>query len=343
MTKTSDIFYNAFGILTFKRLYNLIMGVRGHGKTDNTTKRCIECGLEQKKISFVVLVRYKEDIRNIKDCWWEVCSNRCFPEWQFFSKNRIIYAKNELEMFPIGEIVALNEYVRAKKVPRPYVKYIVFDEFLNEDNDYLSDEVGKFLSICDSIIRLRDDVRVFLISNTISMLNPYFDYFGFNKIPTSRFTKGLHDSVLEFTDSEDFQKFRANTKFGSSVQGTDYGAFALQGKFMLDDTTNVYPNVNGKYNYLFNIVLNNLNISVYLVNNLMYLTSCKDYTRLMYTPYVEDAKNNNAIYCHKGFKYFKTLNKYFMNDEIMYESLKIKNEVIQFIKYLMGTSYQSKR
>lgn len=335
-----SIFYDAHDILSYKRLYNVVMGVRGHGKTDNTTKKCIEKGIQQKKVSFIVLVRYKEDIRNIKDNWWDVCSDRCFPEYQFFSKGRVIYAKNEVETFPIGEIVALNEYTRAKRVPRPYVKYIVFDEFLNEDNDYLNDEVTKFLSVCDSIIRLREDVRVFLITNHVTTLNPYFDYFGFVKLPEKRFLKGEHNSILEFTDSDEFVKYRETTKFGSSVKGTKYGSFALEGKFLLDDSTNVYPNPSGKFNYLYNIVLEGLNISVYMVSGLMFFDECKDKTRLSYTPYVEDAKVFGATFCEKGFKYFQHINKYFMKDEVMYSSLMVKNTIIEFIRFLMGNRYK---
>ena len=56
------MYYSLHDILTYNRLYNLITGVRGHGKTYALTKRCIDVGLEEKKISFVVLARYKEDI-----------------------------------------------------------------------------------------------------------------------------------------------------------------------------------------------------------------------------------------------------------------------------------------
>ena len=224
----NDIWYSAHQLFTYKRLYNLIVGVRGHGKTYDISKRCIEKGIEQKKISFVVLVRYKEDIKVIKDDWWRVVEH-LFPEYDFYTKKNVIYASNKLETFPIGEFLSLAQYTRAKRTPRPYVKYIFFDEFLNEDNDYLPDEINKFLSICDSIIRNRNDVRVILISNTISVINPYFNYFGFNRL-TSRFTRGRYNSLLEFTDSENFIEYRKTTQFGSSIVGTEYGEFALMGK-----------------------------------------------------------------------------------------------------------------
>ena len=178
-----------------------------------------------------------------------------------------------------------------------------------------------------------------LVSNTITLLNPYFAYFGINKL-TGRFTKGLHNSLVEFTDSEEFMKFRKTTKFGSSIEGTDYGNYALSGAFMLDDMTNVIENPPFKTkHYLFNIVLNENNIEVSLVNGLLYFTKSNDYTRRSYTPYVENAKLYHSTYVEKTFRYFKMIQKYFMENKVMYQSLIIKNAIIEFIQYLNGSKY----
>lgn len=335
-----SMFYCDQQILSYKRLYNLIVGVRGHGKTYNCVRRCIECGLKNKRMSFVVLVRYKEDIKDIKDGWWNGCDvETLFPEWKFSCVGKDIYAQNELEKICIGQYVAITEYARAKRVPRPYVKYIFFDEFLNEDNDYLPNEISKFLSICDSVIRNRNDVRVFLVSNHITILNPYFDHFGFTKL-NQRFTKGNNDAILEFTDSDEFVKFRETTKFGASIKDTTYGNFALNGQFMLDDETNVMKRPTGRVNFLFNLSLDGINIKVSMVNNILYLEKDYDGTRKKYTPYVLDAKTNGAIFCEKTFRLFKVVNKYFLNDRIAYDDLKTKNSVILFIQFLMGNRYK---
>lgn len=334
------MWYNAQQLLSYKRLYNFIVGVRGHGKTYDETKRCIDIGLKEKKLSFIVLVRYKEDILFIKNSWWSIVEH-LYPKYEFFSVRRLIYArdKEKNETYVIGEFVALSEYMRVKKSPRPYVKIIFFDEFLNEESDYLSEEIEKFMSVCDSIIRNREDVRVLLVSNTITLINPYFSYFGINKL-NGRFTKGLHSSIVEFTDSEEFIKFREKTKFGSTIVGTDYGNFALSGAFMLDDMTNVIENPPFKTkHYLFNIVLNENNIEVNLVNGLLYFSKSNDYTRRSYTPYVENAKMYHSTYVDKSFRYFKMIQKYFMGNKVMYHSLIIKNAIIEFMQYLNGSKY----
>ena len=335
------MWYSAQQILSYKRLYSIVVGIRGHGKTYDNTKRCIDLGLKDKRLSFVVLTRYKEDILFIKDGWWSIVEH-LYPDYKFFSQRRLIYATNTKtkETFVIGEFLALSEYMRVKKTPRPYVKLIFFDEFLNEENDYLADEISKFMSVCDSVIRNRDDVRVILVSNTITLINPYFAYFGINKL-TGRFTKGLHSSVVEFTDSEEFLKYRKTTKFGETIVNTTYGDFALNGAFMLDDMTNVIPNPPFKTkHYLFNIVLNENNIEVSLVNGLLNFTKSNDYTRRSYTPYVENAKTYHSTYVEKTFRYFKMIQKYFMENKVMYQSLIIKNSIIEFMQYLNGSKYE---
>ena len=87
------MYYNIHDLRTYNRLHNMIVGVRGHGKTYCLTNECIKLGLEVKDISFVVLVRYKEDIINLKDGWWDIVAH-LYPEYMFYSKRNIIYAKN---------------------------------------------------------------------------------------------------------------------------------------------------------------------------------------------------------------------------------------------------------
>lgn len=333
------MYYNSHDLQTYDRLHNMIMGVRGHGKTYNFTNKCIKLGLQEKDISFVVLVRYKEDINYIKDDWWSIVEH-LYPEYMFFSKRNIIYAKNTLETFPIGEFVALKEYMRAKRKPRPKVKIIFFDEFLNEENDYLPNEIKAYLSICDSVIRNREDVRCYLVSNNISVINPYFNYFGIKQFG-KRFTRGLHDSLLEFTDSNEFVAYRKTTKFGSSIDGTEYGDYAMVGKMLLDDMTNVSKLPDGQCHHQFNIVLEGLLIDACMVNNILYLKKSKDTTAIAYTPYVDDAILG-AIFCSKNLNHFDFIVNKFMSDEIMYESLTIKNAIINFVRFKMGTGVYKK-
>lgn len=334
MNQNNNMFYNGHDLRTYNRLHNMIVGVRGHGKTYYWTNECIKLGLQEKDISFVVLVRYKEDILNLKDGWWSIVEH-LYPDYMFYTKRNIIYARNSLETFPIGEFISLRDYMRAKRKPRPKVRIIFFDEFLNEECDYLKNEIKAYLSVCDSIIRNRDNVRCYLVSNHISVINPYFNYFGIKQLG-KRFTRGLHDSLLEFTDSKDFIEYRKQTKFGSSISGTDYGEYAMMGKMLLDDMTNVSKVPDGECHHQFNLILEGIPMEVCMVSNLLYIRKNKDSTAVAYTPYVDDAVLG-AIFCTKNLNHFDFIVNKFMSDEIMYENLEIKNTIINFVRFKMGT------
>lgn len=56
-------------------------------------------------------------------------------------------------------------------------KYILFEEFVAEDGIYLRNEWKRFNSIISTIVRNRD-AQCFLIGNTVSRFNPYFENFG---------------------------------------------------------------------------------------------------------------------------------------------------------------------
>ena len=328
------MYYSCHDLDTYNRLHNMIVGVRGHGKTYCLTNKCIKLGLEVKDISFVVLVRYKEDIQNLKDGWWEIVAH-IYPDYIFYSKRNIIYAKNSKETFPIGEFIALRDYMRAKRKPRPKVRIIFFDEFLNEENDYLKNEIKAYLSVCDSIIRNRENVRCYLVSNHISVINPYFNYFGIYQLG-KRFTRGQHDSLLEFTDSAEFVEYRKSTKFGASIDGTEYGEYAMLGKMLLDDMTNVSKVPDGECHHQFNLILEGMPLEVCMMSNLLYIRKSRDKTAISYTPYVDDAVLG-AIFCTKSLSHFNFIVDKFTRDEIMYESLEIKNAIINFVRFKMGT------
>lgn len=323
------MFYSSQRILTFKRLYNLIVGERGVGKTFDFTKLCIATGLKTKQKSFVWIRRYEADIDDMKGEYTkDMEANNVFPDWGFEVIKGNIIAHNHItqEKFVVGELIALSLYQRKKSKPRPYVKYIVFDEFIAEDgSSYLDNEVYKFLNLCDTIIRHRNNVRVFLLGNALSMVNPYFDYFKVNDL-TKNFTKGKF-YVVENCDYEAFREMRRKTSFGKSVVGTTYGDFSIDNKFLLDDTSDVGNKPRGNETIEFNLLLNGKLILISTINNLYYISRGRDTTFRTYTPYVDDAKSSNAIFVDAKSGVLKNLVQMFLDGRVLYQSLQVKNEI----------------
>lgn len=328
------MYYSSNKIDTYQRLFNFVVGLRGVGKTYHFTYKCIKKGIENKKPSFVWVRRMISDLDAIKSTWMDDVAHE-FPDYIIESESNAVFArskKNTKERYCIGFFVALSDYIRAKSRPYPYVEYIVFDEFLLEDGKYLPNETNKFLNLCDSIIRNRENCKVYLIGNASSMLNPYFDLFKVsgNEL-INNFVKGKH-YVIENTDYEEFKQARLNSKLGQVIRDTDYGRYSIDNKFILDDTTDICKMPTGQKEMLFNLRLNDKLIAVYMINGLLYFGKGYDETYVTYTFYPQDAKKYGCIYQTNKSVRLKSLIKDFLSGMCQYEDLKIKNEIQLLIR-----------
>lgn len=72
--------------------------------------------------------------------------------------------------------LSLSGKYKSKQYDENY-KYIVFEEFVSEDGIYIRNEWNRFNSVISTITRNRG-AKVFLIGNTVSRFNPYFENFG---------------------------------------------------------------------------------------------------------------------------------------------------------------------
>lgn len=72
--------------------------------------------------------------------------------------------------------LSLSGKYKSKQYDENY-RYIVFEEFVSEDGFYIRNEWIRFNSVISTITRNRG-AKVFLIGNTVSRFNPYFENFG---------------------------------------------------------------------------------------------------------------------------------------------------------------------
>lgn len=186
-------YYSLNRILKKNATYNIIMGERSNGKTfailDYAVKRFFEgkgqvaivrrwaIDLQGRRASAIfsainesglVLKYSKGKYSNIH--YWSGKFYVCNVD----EKGKAIY--NE-ETDLLGYTFALSESEHNKSISYPNITTIFFDEFIT-NNLYLTDEFIIFMNTLSTIIRQRDNVKIFMAGNTVNKYNPYFEEMG---------------------------------------------------------------------------------------------------------------------------------------------------------------------
>jgi hypothetical protein len=247
------MWYSSNEQLTYNRIYNFVVGVRGGGKTFNSLKEAIEKHLKERKAGrqweFIYLRRRVVDLD-------DAC-NGSKGDGDLFSDIRAkgYFEDHELKVtadksggynfYCDGKIMgygkALSTAAGRRSSSKPYVKRILFDEFLIDDSagtnqKYLNSgqEMFLFNNFYETIARGRD-IPVVFIGNAFSMVNPYFIGLGI-RIPdpqNNKIYKGKVWTVLFWKD-EEFINERKKTQFYQANEGTEFNDHAYGNSFFLD-------------------------------------------------------------------------------------------------------------
>ena len=189
-------YYNLKKILSENADYNIIIGERSNGKTYATLeyilKEYVENGNEGAYIR-----RWKDDIQGKRadTVFNSLCENGTVSkltngdyETVIFSRGAWHLAKYDdqtkrmkAEKNPFCYAFALSDIEHDKSTSYPKICNIVFDEFLTR-RYYLPDEFIIFMNVLSTIIRDRENIKIFMLGNTVNKYCPYFDEMGLNNI-----------------------------------------------------------------------------------------------------------------------------------------------------------------
>lgn len=229
-------YYNVNEAVSRNRPLNFIVGARGVGKTYGFKKYLINRFIKHGEM-FIYLRQTQREIDNIADFWGSLPER--FPKHKFKQRGKVLFIDKQR----CGELHALSEYVQLKSNEYPKVRYIVFDEFL-DDSPWMSkvEKPYALASIIDTVFRNRDGCKVFCLANAENLMNTYFEYFGI--YPKNK--KGVtltRDIALEVVDGNKYHvtDTRANNWLGRVTSGTDYADMAQSNQFKDDNENHVKP------------------------------------------------------------------------------------------------------
>ena len=362
MKQEKSKFYSLTKILNKKADYNIIFGERSNGKTYAALlyglKRFVTTG-EQ----FAYIRRWREDLRGkrAENLFSNHVANGVIEEITNGECNAIFYlsgkwylAKYDGEKkkyYPQGTPFCygfcLSEQEHEKSSSYPNVTTIIFDEFLTR-RYYLPDEFMLFMNLLSTIIRQRDNVKVFMLGNTINKYCPYFSEMGLKQVTNMEqgtidiYKFGQGGAVVAVEYCSTIVKQKASNKYfcfdNQNLQMITGGKWELA----------AYPHLPTKYTpkdvlFVYYIVFN----EVILQGNIIQTGSENfTYIHMKTTPIKDD--DNALIYSLEmnGKPNYKRkllstatyieaqVTKYFATDKVFYQN----NEVGEIVRNYLMTS-----
>jgi hypothetical protein len=189
-------YYSATKINKKNATYNVIFGERSNGKTYALLLQSLKDYVKDgSQVAYVR--RWKEDItgRRAQQLYSGINENQEVKKlthgrftgvhyWagKFYlctydDNGKVIY--NDADI--LGYTFALSDGEHDKSTSFPTIRTIIFDEFLT-NKLYLGDEFVLFMNTVSTIVRRREDVKIYMLGNTVNKFSPYFGEMGLDQI-----------------------------------------------------------------------------------------------------------------------------------------------------------------
>lgn len=364
-------YYNLDNILLKNADYNIIFGERSNGKTYALLKYSIDKFVESNyKEQTAIVRRWREDIkgRRAETLYNALVNNNYITEktkgrfTEVYYFNGRFYLSNYDEKLkkhvpyskPLAFCFALSEMEHDKSTSYPNITTIVFDEFITR-RYYLPDEFMLFLNVLSTIIRDRNNVKIFMLGNTLNKYNPYFKEMGLKHVQSQeqgtidlyQFGKNQLLIAVEYANTTAKEK-KSNKYFcfddSESVKMIVGGAWELA----------IYPHLNIKYDskdiqfiYFIEFSENILQCEIVLKDN-SYFTYIHEKTTpiqrpdkdLIYSLEPHEANNYKRRLLSTTTPLETKITKFFAQDKVFYQSNEVGEIVRNYIQQSQLSQYK---
>lgn len=329
------MYYNYDEILSYNAFLNFLIGERGVGKTYGITKHIVKRFIKYKE-KFVYIRRYKTEMTKSAPSFFEkIIINKEFEGFDFKYKNNKFYINDELA----GYSVVLSTSQQLKSTNFINVKWIIFDEFMIEKSyiHYIPDEVNSFLGLIETISRL-ENVRCFLLGNSVTINNPYFDYFNLDLPYNSEIKLFKNNLILvQYMSNLEYRNIKSKTRFGQLVKNTNYEAYAIQNVFN-NNNNDFIQKKSGSSKFAFTLLYEGICYGVWtdFINNKFYISYDYYKNGFIYSCTMQDHKPSTIFIkmAKKSFS-FKLLIEAFQSGLVFYENKKIRDKTLEIFKFLV--------
>ena len=315
---------------------------RSGGKTTYFARLLINRFLNKNQ-KFGLIYRYNYELDNVVDKFYKDINTLFFPCHSMTSKRRAsgIFHELFLDSKSCGYAISLNSADQLKKYSHLLsdIDSLLFDEFQSENNHYCSDEVKKFISVHTSIARGQGKqvryVPVYMISNPVSIINPYYISMGISERLTSS-TKFLRGDgfVLEQGFVETSSKLQKESGFNRAFSDNSYVNYSSEAIY-LNDNSSFIEKPSGKNKYLATLKYEGdyYAIKEYSENGYVYCDNKPDMSFPTKISVTTDDHAVNYVMLKRNDFFLSNLRYLFERGCFRFKDLKCKEAVLHALSY----------
>lgn len=315
---------------------------RTGGKTTYFGRLCINRFLDKGE-KFGLLYRYNYELDDIVDKFYKDLGSLFFPNYTMTSKRRAKGTFQELFLNEksCGYALSLNNADQIKKYSHLFsdIQRMIFDEFQSETNHYCDNETKKFISIHTSIARGQGEqvryVPVYMLSNPVSIINPYYvemDISGRLKDDT-KFLRG-DGFVLEQGYIESASIEQKNSGFNRAFSKNSYTAYSSECVYLNDNKAFVEKPA-GKSKYLCTLRYKGSDFALreYTESGLIYCDDKADSSFLTRISVTTDDHNINYVMLKRNDFFLSNLRYFFEHGCFRFKDMRCKEAVLSALSY----------
>lgn len=315
---------------------------RTGGKTTYFGRLCVNRFLDKGE-KFGLIYRYNYELDDIVDKFYKDIGSLFFNGKTMTSKRRAsgIFHELFLDEKSCGYAFSLNSADQIKKYSHLFndIERMIFDEFQSETNHYCADEVKKLLSVHTSVARGQGEqvryVPVYMLSNPVSIINPYYIEMGISSRlrDDTRFLRG-DGFVLEQGYVESASKSQKESGFNRAFSTNSYVAYSSECIYLNDNKAFIEkPTTKGRYLATLKYNGTNFGIREYMEEGFIYCDDRPDNTFNLKITVTTNDHEVNYVMLKRNDVFLSNLRWYFERGCFRFKDLRCKEAVLKALSY----------
>lgn len=292
---------------------------------------------------FGLVYRFSYEIADCADKFYKDIGSLFFPgtNMQSIRKARGVYHELYIDNKLCGYAIALNTADQLKKYSHLFsgIKRLVFDEFQSETNHYCDNELVKFQSVYTSIARGQGKqsryVPVYMLSNPVTILNPYYTELGVAERlrDDTKILRG-HGWVLEQGYVDSAAQAMAQSAFAKAFANSSYMAYAKEAAYLSDNKAFI-GKPDGKSRYIATIIFEGTHFAIREFSELgvLYVDDKPDFTFPGKLALTTADHNINYVMLKRNDLFIENMRYYWQHGAFRFKDLRAKEVIIKMLSY----------